>query len=269
MVCARDPGDNLCGFSTAVTPATAPPVAHQDVLLGPWLAHAAEHVPDGNVILWRDSFDFTDDATSGIQGMLNMVWVLRSGLANPRWAYLPIDPSHPTAPVFSQALGGRHVQELDVQAGDAEFQCHVIDYGEGGLLGLQRSFVYMELGLPGARRTAAPAAPVEPEAVRDALRNLDVPAELARSPLATGEGIEARARSVRTLLETGASKAFGDAEQRAVAGQRAHSRLPRPGPQPRGGRRPSSTSAAPPTSGGSSRPPSGWPSTWPAAPRPA
>ena len=78
-----------------MTPATAPAVAHEDVLLGPWLAHAAEHVPDGNAILWRDSFDFTDDPTSGIQGMLNMVWVLRSGLANPRIAYLPIDPRSP------------------------------------------------------------------------------------------------------------------------------------------------------------------------------
>ena len=68
----------------------------------------------------------------------------------------------------------------------------------------------MELGLPspGAAPTAAgPAAPaVEPEAVRDALRSLGVPAELARSPLATGDGIEARAASVRALLEAGARK---------------------------------------------------------------
>ncbi|HWM86298.1 MAG TPA: hypothetical protein VNO33_10685, partial [Kofleriaceae bacterium] len=208
VVCARDPSDNLCGYSTAVTPATAPAVAHDDILLGPWLAHAAEHVPDGNVILWRDSFDFTGDPTSGIQGMLNMVWVLRSGLANPRRAYLPIDPGHPGAPVFSQALGGRHIEELDVHVGDGEFQCHVIDYGEGGLLGLQRSFVYMELGLP----APAPRPPVDPVAVRDALRSLAAPAELARSPLATGEGIEARAASVRALLESGAERAFGDAD---------------------------------------------------------
>ena len=124
-----------------------------------------EHVPDGNVILWRDSFDFTDDPTSGIQGMLNMVWVLRSGLANPRIAYLPIDPRVPGATVFSEALGGQHVSELDVHVGDAEFQCHVIDYGEGGLLGLQRAFVYMELGLPapeprdpGGRHRARPVS---------------------------------------------------------------------------------------------------------------
>jgi len=215
VVCARDAGDNLCGYSTAVTPATAPEAAHDDILLGPWLAHAAEHVPDGNAILWRDSFDFTDDPTSGIQGMLNMVWVLRSGLANPRVAYLPVDPRVPGATVFSQALGGQHVSELDVHVGETEFQCHVIDYGAGGLLGLQRSFVYMELGLaPPSHDVPAAAAPAgaAPEAVRDALRSLSVPADLARSPLATGEGIEARAASVRALLETGAQHAFGDAD---------------------------------------------------------
>jgi len=54
--------------------------------------------------------------------------------------------------------------------------------------------------------------PVEPEAVRDALRSLGVPAELARSPLATGEGIEARAASVRAMLEAGTKGAFGEGE---------------------------------------------------------
>jgi hypothetical protein len=53
---------------------------------------------------------------------------------------------------------------------------------------------------------------VAPEAVRDALRSLAVPADLARSPLATGTGIEERAASVRALLEEGTLNAFGDAE---------------------------------------------------------
>jgi hypothetical protein len=214
VVIARDAADKLCGYSTAVTPATAPPVAHEDILLGPWLAHAAEHVPDGNAILWRDSFDFTDDPASGIQGMLNMVWVLRSGLANPRYAYLPIDPRVPGATVFSEALGGRHISELDVQVGDdVVFECHVIDYGPSGLLGLQRAFVYMELGLPAPEPEAEPApAAADPDAVRNALRSMGVPAELARSPLAAGEGIEERAASVRRLLESATANAFGDAE---------------------------------------------------------
>ncbi|MDX6637235.1 MAG: hypothetical protein QOJ01_746, partial [Solirubrobacterales bacterium] len=46
----------------------------------------------------------------------------------------------------------------------------------------------------------------------DALRNLDLPHELARSSIATGEGLEERARSVRALIEDAASNAFGQAE---------------------------------------------------------
>lgn len=218
VVIARDSDDRLCGYSTAITPATATDAARADVLWGPWLEHAAEHAPDGNAILWRDSFNFTGDPASEIQGMLNMVWVLRSGLANPRWAYLPIDPRHAEARGFSEALGATHLPDLDVHQGQAVFECHLVDYGPDGLLGLQRDFVYMELGLPAPGATAAGPAPgagpgsADPEAVRDALRSLAVPAELARSPLATGDGIEARAASVRALLAQGAEAAFGDAD---------------------------------------------------------
>ena len=147
VVIARDSGDNLCGFSIAVTPGNAPQAAHDDLLLGPWLEHATEHVPDGNAILWRDAIDFTGDSASGIQGMLNMVWVLRSGLDNPRYAYLPIDPDHPSAATFASALGATHIPELDFDEGPQRVQCHVLDYGENGLLGMQRAVVYMELGL--------------------------------------------------------------------------------------------------------------------------
>lgn len=218
VVIARDHDDDLCGYSIAVTPASATEVARRDVLLGPWLDHAAEFVPDGNAIVWRDSVDFTDDPASGIQGMLNMVWVLRCGLSNPRYAYLPIDPRHATARQFSEALGGRHIPELDVQLGRTQVECHLLDYGESGLLGLQRAFIYMELGLPVPTETApAPAIPVpatdvSADVVRNALRSLGVPAELARSELASGVGIERRAASVRALLQRGAAGAFGESD---------------------------------------------------------
>ena len=89
----------------------------------------------------------------------------------------------------------------------------MIDYGEGGLLGLQRVVRVHGAGAAPPRRRGRRGAPaVDPEAVRDALRSLAAPAELARSPLATGEGIEARAASVRALLESGAERAFGDAD---------------------------------------------------------
>jgi hypothetical protein len=216
VVIARDPGDNLCGFSIAVTPGNAPQAARDDVLLGPWLEHAGEHVPDGNAILWRDAIDFTGDSASGIQGMLNMVWVLRSGLENPRYAYLPIDPDHPSAAMFASALGAKHIPELDFDEGPHRVQCHVLDYGGNGLLGMQRAVVYMELGLtPPSVEAAVAAAPkdkLEPEVVREALRNLRVPSDLARSELARGDGVDQRAASVRALLEDAADKAFGEGE---------------------------------------------------------
>lgn len=55
---------------------------------------------------------------------------------------------------------------------------------------------------------AAPA-PVNAEAVREALRLLHVPAALAESPLARGRGMRERAESVRSLIRDAAEHAFG------------------------------------------------------------
>jgi hypothetical protein len=104
------------------------------------------------------------------------------------------------------------VEELDVAFDDVVIECHVIDYGPGGLLGLQRAFVYMELGLAPPSVEAGTAPPPAPDAVRAALRSMGVPAELARSPLAAGEGMEERAASVRALLQDAAGRAFGDSD---------------------------------------------------------
>jgi hypothetical protein len=219
---ARDPGDAICGFAISVTPGSAPALAREDPVLGAWLGHAAEHVPDCNAILWRDAIDFTRDPQSGIQAMINMAGVLRSGLPNPRYAYLPIDSDREDAKAFSQAIGARHIPELDMEWAQGRLrECHVLDHGEGGLLGAQRDVVYLELGLtpPGSWDPGAPAAgsapaaaAADPEVVRDALRNLRVPHALAQSPLAQGDGVEARAASVRALLEDAAERAFGDTE---------------------------------------------------------
>lgn len=221
---ARDAGDALCGFAISVTPATAPPAAEQDVLLGPWLAHAREHSPDQNAILWRDAIDFTRDTDSQIQAMINMAGVLRSGLDNPRQAYLPVDPELGELKGFLRAIRARHLEELDVEGyGHKRVECWLVDYGPGGLLGAQRDMIYLELGMapPGAAgpppaaapsRPASPPAPADAEVVRDALRNLRLPHALAQSPLASGEGVEERATAVRALLEDAAARAFGDTE---------------------------------------------------------
>jgi hypothetical protein len=162
--------------------------------------------------------------------MVNMAGVLRSGLANPRYAYLPVDPAYDEAGEFTTLLGAEHLAALDL-AGDHAVQCHRVDYGPGGLLGLQRIVIYGELGLTppaappaldGATKPAAVVsapAPFDAEAVRDALRSLSRPLELARNPLATGDAPEERAASVRARLEAAAEHAFGASDDEQLLRQ--------------------------------------------------
>jgi acyl-CoA thioesterase FadM len=106
----------------------------------------------------------------------------------PDYAYLPIDSRHVGAGSFAEAVGAHHIADLDVDAGGHVTECHLLDYGAGGLLGMQREYVYRELGLT--------PAPPDADAVRDALRNLRVPHALASSRLA-------RPRRMRFLAGAG------------------------------------------------------------------
>jgi hypothetical protein len=144
--------------------------------------------------------------------MLGMAGVLRSGAANPRFAYMPINPANADALTFARALGAEHLKELDLEMGRRRIECHRIDYGPGGLLAAQRAVIYSELGLPAPTPAEAVQSGIDSAAVREALRNFRVPHELARSPLASGDTPEARVESVRALLRDAAERAFGDNE---------------------------------------------------------
>jgi AAA ATPase domain len=209
---ARDARDCLVGYLVCMTPATAPEFAHEDPLVGPWLVHARLDARLGDSVLWHDSIDFTGDRRGRVQAMLGMAGVLRSGAANPRFAYMPINPANADALTFARALGAEHLKELDLEMGRRRIECHRIDYGPGGLLAAQRAVVYSELGLPAPTPAEAVDSGIDSEAVREALRNFRVPHELARSPLASGDGPDARATSVRALLRDAAERAFGDNE---------------------------------------------------------
>ena len=104
---ARDAEDRLCGYVIAVTAENAPAFADGDPLLGRWLARARSQDP--NAVLFRDSVDFTSglagDASSRVQAMVNLAGILRSGLANPRYAYLPVNPLNEAAARFTSAVG--------------------------------------------------------------------------------------------------------------------------------------------------------------------
>ncbi|HWH96160.1 MAG TPA: hypothetical protein VNT03_20020, partial [Baekduia sp.] len=230
VVTVRDARDALCGMAIAVTTDNAPPVAEADLCLGPWLAHARREHAGEETLLWRDSIDFVGhgDISSPVLSILNTAAILRSGLMNPRWSYIPIDAANPAAVAFARAVNTTHLERLDVHFEDKVVQCHQVDHSDDGLLGGVRAAVYGELGLgaPGPVMLGADAAPlasatfeddvatvrgpVTREVVRDALRALHQPLELAASALASGATTEQRATSVRAEIEDAVANAFGD-----------------------------------------------------------
>jgi hypothetical protein len=203
----RDARDDLRGYTIALTPADAPAFCAADPLLGPRVEHARRLPAPATAILWRDAVDLGTEVDPAVISMIGMAGVLRAGHGNPHYAYLPINPRLPGAVEFSRALGGTRLDELEVSVGPVRIECHLVDYGPEGLLGAQRNLIYRELGLtpPPAGNGAADVTTV----VREALRNLDRPYALAASELATGDTLQARAASVRELLDEALEEAFG------------------------------------------------------------
>ena len=200
----RDQEGAIAGYGVAATPANAPSFAADDPVLGPRLRHAAERVPGGAAVVLRQAVDLTRDRPSPVVGLIGMAAVTGSGLANPIATYLPIPPAEPAAMAFSTACGARPVEELTVEAGGVPVECHVLDYGPGGLLAFQRAAVYRELGL----------RPPTLDAVREALRNYTSPSRLAASDLAPAAGSPAaRAEAVRALIDQAVGEAFGESPE--------------------------------------------------------
>jgi hypothetical protein len=210
---ARDDEGKIVGYFVSVTPANAPDFADEDPVLGPWLAHARRMGDGDDAVLVRDAVDLTQEVgaqadPSPVQGLINMASVIRAGVHNPRYCYIPVHLLHEGAAQLVVALGANHEPELDVEVGGQAFECHILDYGPGRLLGYQRDFLYRELGLapPGAR-----GQPVDPvETVREALRAWHRPDRLAASPLASGDSVAERAESVRRRLTDAIEQVFGD-----------------------------------------------------------
>jgi hypothetical protein len=214
VMCVRDARDRLRGYTIALAPVDAPAFCDEDPLLGPRLEHARHLADPGQAVLWRDVVDLGAEPDPDVISMLGMAGiVLRAAHGNPRHAYLPINPRLSGALEFSRALGARRVEALDAAVGKVVIECHVVDYGPGGVLAAQRDLIYRELGL--TPPTTADSRAQLTAAVRHALRNLDRPHALAESELATGDTLEQRARSVRALLEEAAQRAFapGGGEQ--------------------------------------------------------
>lgn len=218
---ARDDAGQICGYMVVMSLATAPSFAWTDPLTGAWLEQAKRDAHLGDSIIWQSAVDLSGEGK--VQSILGVAGTLRSGAVSPRFGYLPIDARLPAALDFARAAGARHLPELDVAFGDVPVQCWRIDYGPGGLFDTLRRLIYKELGLPRPQPLTPPAPAVtsEPppaagqsdsslEQVREALRNFHIAAELARSPLARGQGVADRAESVRRLLTRATAEAFGE-----------------------------------------------------------
>jgi hypothetical protein len=201
----RDEDDVIAGYGIAATPANAPGFAAEDPVIGPRLRHAARKVVGGAAVVFRQAVDLTHGSGASVTSLLGLAGILGSGLANPASAYLPIVRGDRAAEAFSAACGARAIDELVVERAGVRVECHHLDYGPGGLLAFQHAEVYRELGLP------PPAALPTVEDVRQALRQLDSPALLARGPLAPTTGTVAeRAAAVRARLERAVEQALGD-----------------------------------------------------------
>jgi hypothetical protein len=205
---ARDPDERLCGLTLSLTPQTAPAIAADDPILGPRLAHARGLDRQGAVI-WRDMIG-APGRDPELFGLLGMAGLLAATSGSPRHAYLTINPALPGAREFAAAGGAVHVPELDARIGAETVECHVIDWGPGGVLAAVRAHIYGELGLPAPPRPAS-GQTVSVEVVREAFRNLGIPAELARSPLAHGGSVTERSKSVRRALADAVEAAFAEA----------------------------------------------------------
>ena len=212
----RDTDASMAGFSIAVTPRNLPPwTVTEDPVLGPWVEHARQHHPHGNVVVWRDSYDLVaargGEPTAEVNAILNLPTHLRDVLPHVRVLYGVVEAGDDLRHAISERVGATHLVELDVSDGGRDLQVHALDQGPGGLVGALRAMVHREQGLP----LTASVSRARGLAVRDALRRFHDTAALAASSLAVGVGERERAESVRTLLSNGIERAFGSADPAA------------------------------------------------------
>ena len=202
----RDLQDEPAGFAVAMTPANAPAAAWEHRQLGPWLRHARDELRTQNAVLWQAATVLELGGNPIVQAMLGMIGVLRSGLRNPSYAYLPINPLHPGRARLRRGVGRAPPSRAGHRHAGRE---HRVPPG-----GVRRH----RDPRPATRRrlsrdrgpTACPGSFDIADAVRAALRNLDRPDELARNPLATGSGTDERAESVREALRGAVDSTFGE-----------------------------------------------------------
>jgi hypothetical protein len=152
-------------------------------------------------VLWREAVDLTGELGE-ITSLLGAGGLFSTGVANPRYGFLPIAPEIPAAGAFARALDAKHVPELDFRDLGVSLECHIVDFGPGGLVGNQRDWIYRETG------AVPPAEPSELDPGR-LIRLLREPGGLTHGPSFLGESPSERLQKLRGLLEEALS-VFGD-----------------------------------------------------------
>jgi hypothetical protein len=202
-VVVRNGAGELRGVCIATSLRRLPEWARADPVIGGWIDHAERSAPLGEAVLWREALTLGGDDEERARALLNTTATLRSGAANPRWFYGPVDPENERERGFSRAVGAVHLAELDVEVDGARLECHRIDHGPGGVIGLARDIVYRELGI-------APRRPPDARQVREALRFVRQGGDIDGSPLTTAGLTPAeQRREVRARLTAAADRAFG------------------------------------------------------------
>lgn len=189
---ARDGDGVVGGYFVAVAPQSAPSMADDDPLLGPWLEYARTVLRTTSAVIWRDAVDLTGEFGE-VTSLLGFGGLLATGVTNPRYGFLPITPLLPAARRFSEALGAQHVEALDVRVGGQELDCHIVDFGPRGLIGFQRDWIYRETGV-----MPPPDGPTDDQL--DVLKLLRDPAALAYGPRWLGATPSARLERLRGLV---------------------------------------------------------------------
>ena len=100
--------------------------------------------------------------------------------------------------------------DLDVPIRDQILECWLLDYGPGGLLGMQRDLVYDEIGLKPPAYHQITGDEEYAAAVRDALRDFRVPHSLAGEPARPGLQPGGARRVRPSLIRRAAEESFGD-----------------------------------------------------------
>ena len=209
----RDGAGATAGLGIWLTAERAPAWAHEDAIVGPWLAHARARSTAGGSLMLRDVFDLS--AARGGSSLLaqvgNHAILQRVPLVAVRYFYTPVLAGDEAAAEFAVAMGHVHELALDVDDGERRVLTYLSDAGPGGVLALFRDLVYRDLGLPPPPER--PGYAVAADTVRDALRSFHDPVALAANPLARGGTVEARADSMRRLLHGAVERAFGDSSE--------------------------------------------------------